>query len=202
MSRIAINNGGSGGLIRSALNAMFTELYTWFRDTNVLYNDLIMPASNLRPGNTPPVWAASIGGIYGYRFDAGVADELHGSAEIQHDYKEGTDLSFHVHWTPTTTNTGDIVWGVEYSIANVGDAFPAPTTVTSVPVAASGVVGKHAITNIVNIPGTGLKIGAVVRYRLFRQAGGTDTFTGNAFLESVGIHYQCDTVGSLSIASK
>lgn len=202
MSKTVLSNGDKGSVIRAALNAMFSELYAWVRGTSELYRDLILPATNLRPGNTAPAFAAATNGIYGFRFDANTGDELHGSVELQHDYKEGTDLQFHVHWTPTTTNTGDIVWNVEYSVANVGDAFPASAIGSSGPLPASGVIGKHAIASVVTIPGAGLKIGAIVRFRVYRQNGGTDTFTGNAFMDSVGIHYKCDSVGSLTPIAK
>jgi hypothetical protein len=167
-----------------------------------VWDDIIISASNLRPGNTPPVYAAFQGGIFGARFDAGVADEVYGSFEIPHDYKEGGDLYFHVHWSPTTTNTGNIVWGIEYTVGNMGAVFSTNDTKTGTPTAAPGTVGKHEIKNIYIIPGESIKIGAIIAFRLFRQNGGTDTFTGNAFLHSVGIHYQIDTIGSREITTK
>lgn len=166
------------------------------------YKDLIIPAANLRPGATPPTYAAFLGGIYEPRFDAGTSNMVYGSFEIQHDYYEGSDMYFHVHWTPTTTNTGNIVWGVEWTIASNGVVFPGPTTSLGTPTAAPGVVSQHTIQNLFTIPGLGLKIGAVVAFRLFRQNGGTDTFTGNAFLHSVGVHYAADTLGSREIFTK
>lgn len=166
------------------------------------YKDLITAAANLRPGATPPSYSAFLGGIFAPRFNAGSSEMVYGSFEIQHDYYEGSDLYFHVHWTPTTVNTGNIVWGVEWSIASNKTVFPAPTTSLGTPYAAPGVVNEHTIQNIFVIPGLGLKIGAVIVFRLFRQNGGTDTFTGNAFLHSVGIHYAADTLGSREIYTK
>jgi len=166
------------------------------------YKDLITAAANLRPGNTPPTYAAFLGGIYAPRFNAGVADEVYGSFELQHDYYEGSDMFFHVHWTPTTTNTGNIVWGVEWTIANNGTVFSSVLTALGTPTAAPGVVAQHVVQNVLLIPGIGLKIGAVFSFRLFRQNGGTDTFTGNAFLHSVGIHYAADTLGSRQVFTK
>lgn len=173
-----------------------------FNGDATVWNDLIIAATNLRPGGSAPTFALIRNGIYGYRFDAGSANELHGAVEVQHDYKEGSDLFVHVHWEPTTTNTGNIVWGFEYSVANPGATFPATTTATMTPAAAPGVIGRHVLSSIVQITGTGLKIGAIVMFRVFRQNGGTDTFTGNAFLHSVGIHYEADTAGSRQIATK
>lgn len=166
------------------------------------WKDLILPAVNLRPGSTPPAFAIFMGGIYASRFDAGISDMLYGSFELQHDYFEGSDLYFHVHWSPTTTNAGNIVWGVEYTIASPFTVFPATVTVLGTPTPAPGVVNRHQLQNIAVIPGTGQVIGSIVAFRVFRQNGGTDTFTGNAFLHSVGVHYSADTLGSRSITSK
>lgn len=172
------------------------------RGNATTWNDFLLPASNLRTGATPPTFALIRGGIYGYRFDAASPDEMHGALEIMHDYKEGTDLFVHVHWEPTTTNTGNIVWGFEYSVANPGTTFPATTTATMTPAAAPGIIGRHVLSNVVQIVGTGLTIGAILQFRVFRQNGGTDTFTGNAFLHSIGIHYESDTIGSRQITTK
>jgi hypothetical protein len=192
-----LSKGGTGHFGGAANYSEFEADGTLkFNGDATVWKDLITSASNLRSGGSPPTFAQFLNGVYGYRFDAGTADELHGSFELQHDYKEGTDLDFHVHWSPTTTNNGNVVWGVEYTVQNIAGVFPATTTVTMTPTAAGGVANAHKLHDIAIITGTGLKIGAVIVYRVFRQNGGTDTFTGNAFLHSVGIHYQCDTVGS------
>lgn len=160
----------------------------------VFWNDLMFNPTGLRVGATAPTFAALTGGIYAYRFDASKGESIHGTFEVAHDYKQYTPMEFHIHWSPTTTNTGNIVWGIEYSVADIGVVLTPATTVSISPLAAPGVVDKHVLTDITTIPGT--RIGAVVAYRLFRQNGGTDTFTGNAFLLSVGVHYQSDTLGS------
>jgi hypothetical protein len=173
-----------------------------FNGNATVWNDIILQVSNLRPGNTPPSFSVFTGGIYGLRFDAGSADEVHGAFEIPHDYKEGSNMVVHCHWSPTTTNTGNIVFGFEYSWGTDNAVFSAAATPTSTPAAAPGVVNKLTRTNIVALVGTNFKIGDIIAFRFFRQNGGTDTFTGNAFVHSIGIHYEADTVGSRQITSK
>lgn len=173
-----------------------------FNGAATVWNDIILSTSNLRPGQTPPTFAPFMNGIYGFRFDAGSADEVHGAFEIPHDYKEGSNLTVHVHYSPTTTNTGNIVFGFEHSHANDAAVFPASSAPTNTPIAASGVINKLARVNIVELSGAGYKIGDIIAFRFFRQNGGTDTFTGNVFVHSIGIHYECDTVGSRQITSK
>lgn len=171
-------------------------------DTPV-YRDLYTAVLNLRAGATPPAFAAFQNGVYGYRFDAGVADEVHGAIELQHDYKEGTAIEVHCHWSPTTTNTGSVVFGFEYTVANMGTGtFVTTATLTNTPQASSGTVNKHDYSHIGTISGTGRKIGDIVAFRFYRQNGGTDTFTGNCFVHQVGLHYECDTMGSRSETAK
>lgn len=171
-----------------------------FHGSSVAWKDIIVPAVNLRTGSTPPTFAAFINGIFGFRFNSGANDELHGAFEMQHDYSEGSDLDFHIHWSPTTTNTGNIIWGVEYTYAAIGNVFPASITVSQT-IKAPGIANKHMLHDIVTIPGYGLKIGSITAYRVFRS-GTTDTFTGNAFLHSVGVHYEVNTLGSRTELTK
>jgi hypothetical protein len=95
-----------------------------------------------------------------------------------------------------------VVWGVEYSFAALGQVFPAPTVATVV-VPAPGVLNQHVAHNIATINGFGLQIGAQCAFRLYRLGGdAADTYTGNCFLHTVGVHYAADTLGSRGIFSK
>lgn len=171
--------------------------------TATVWNDIFIDGLSVTGGATdPPIFAAFIGTVYANRFDNGATMSSHGSFELQHDYKEGTDLAFHIHWSPTTTNVGDVVWGIEYTIVNRNGVFPATTTVTAA-LAAGGVANAHNSQNIAVLSGAGITIGAVMRFRIFRSgAAATDTFTGEAFLHRIGIHYECDTLGSRGVTAK
>lgn len=180
-----------------------------FSGSATVYNDIILPVSNLRPGNTPPSFVAFQNGIYGFSFADGAVDELHGAQEIEHDYKEGTSLEVHVHWSPSSTNVGYCAWRYEYSIANMTTgSFATSTTLAPTSGSASaGIVNQHLYTSLGTIPGTiagsPVKIGAIIAFRVYRDGNaGVDTFTGNAFLHSVGIHYESDSLGSRSITEK
>ncbi len=195
------NDGKFGNTSTGDYAGFESDGFLDFKGSAIAWADLMFSASALKGALDPPTSAIVVGGIYGWRFDAAKAADLQGSFEIQHDYKEGTDIDFHVHWSPTTTNTGNIVWGIEYSIAVLGATFPATTTITKL-IAAPGVVNRHILTDVAKISGTGLKIGTVAIFRVYRQNGGTDTFTGNAFLHSLGVHYQVNTIGSRTELTK
>jgi hypothetical protein len=168
-----------------------------------VWNDAFVDGLSLTGGATdPPVFAAFMGTIYGVRFDDGATKSSHGTIEIPHDYKEGTALELHVHWSPTTANTGNIRWGVEWTVSGINGTFGAATT-SYITQAGAGIVSHHQAVTIVTIPGTGRKISDVVCFRVFRDgANAADTFTGNAFLHRIAIHYICDTVGSRLTTTK
>lgn len=195
-----------GGAVQFGSTTDYTEFETdgtlKMVGNATVWKDKNVGALGLRVGASAPTFAAFVSGVYGYRFDDAATNEVHGTIEIDHDYKEGTALSFHVHWAPTTTNTGNIRWGLEYSIASKDEAYPTSTTIY-ITQAGSGTVNQHQIIAFADISGTGVGITDVIAFRLFRDGtNGADTFTGNAFLLSCGIHYESDTLGSRQITTK
>jgi hypothetical protein len=167
-----------------------------------VWDDIIVQAGNLRPGATPPAFAAFTGGIYQPSFVQGEADEVHGCFEIPHDYKEGSALVAHIHCAPSSTNVGNLVVGFEYGALSDDSIATATTNTPITPLAMSGVAKKIRRIDVATIAGTNRKIGDVIPFRFYRQNGGTDTFTGNLFVLSIGIHYECDTIGSRQITTK
>ncbi len=166
------------------------------------YKDIILPASNLRPGPSSPSYVVFLGNIYATRFNNSVTDELYGGFELQHDYYEGSEMYLHIHWSPDTAGTGNVVWGVDYSFAALGQVFPAPVAQT-VTVPAPGVLNQHVAHDLATINGFGLQIGAQCAFRIYRLGGDpADTYAGNCFLHTVGVHYAADTLGSRGIFTK
>jgi hypothetical protein len=162
--------------------------------TTPVYDDIVIQAYNLRGGASPPTYSAFTTNIYGSRFINANTDIVYGSFELPHSYKEGTDLEIHLHWSPSTTDTGDCVWSYVYSLANMNETFSAEATITMTQ-AGSGIVNRHQyVSGSTTISGSTLHIGAIVVFALSRPTG--DGFTGDAFLHSVGCHYQIDTLGS------
>jgi hypothetical protein len=164
-----------------------------------VWKDLIVSASALPGGATAPALTTLTGNIKQYAYKTG--DLAYGSFEIQHDYKEGTDLSVHLHIAPTTTNVGNFSFTFEYSIGQVGSVFTAAATLTASGTT-PGVANTAAlITFTPVITGTALKVGDIISFTLTRLAAG-NTFTGDVFVTNIGIHYQCDSLGSNQISSK
>jgi hypothetical protein len=172
-----------------------------FSGDAVVWNDINFPASNLKPGVTSPDWTTIVGSIAGYTFSASKDQDLHGCTEILHDYQEGTDIIPHIHWSPMTTSSGTVRWGLEYAWVNTGDVRTTSTTIYVDSVAL--VAGTHQVVSFPTISGTGMKIGSGLCVRIFREGThANDTYAGDAFVPNLGIHYQCDTLGSRQTSIK
>jgi len=172
---------------------------TMVLDTPV-YDDIIINAMNLRGGGTPPAYEAFISSIYGVAFKDNATDLVYGSFELPHTYKEGTDLEVHLHWSPSSTNTGDCVFIMKYAYALMGGAFTEELEKTFTQAGSGTALLNQYVSADSLIDGTTLKIGAIFLFALSRPTG--DAFTGDAFLHQVGVHYEIDTMGSRQISSK
>lgn len=189
-----------------------TGSYSIFEDDGTLvmtgnatvYNDINMSVNVLNPGATAPGTWTIPGTALVIRAFTGTAAEqsAHGSLEILHDYKEGTDIVPHLHWCPTTTGAGNVKWQLEYSWLNGGSTVTTSVT-TSVTVAAPGVIGQEQRTSFPAISGVGKTIGSRFVFRLFRNpADAADTYGADAGAFDIGIHYEIDTIGSRQITTK
>lgn len=151
--------------------------------------------SRLGQGVNAPAWTLFTGGLYGYTFGPTGSDEVWVSFHIPHDYVAGTPIYIHMHWTPSSVDTGTVRWGVEYSIAKgySQEAFPASTTIY-LEQAASGTDRMHQIieTPLVDaIPGTEIEVDAIVMMRVFRDGSHVnDTYADAAFGIECDLHYQ------------
>lgn len=136
-------------------------------------------------------------GVFTLAFDKAAEEEVFFIVQLQHSYKLGTNLRPHIHWGPSVIDTGNCVWGLEYTIANINDTF-GNTNIINATQAGSGIVKKHQIVSFPEISGRDIdSVSSMLLCRLFRDATNElDTFNGDAYLFEVDLHYQIDTLGS------
>lgn len=171
--------------------------------SDTVWQDLNVPAEALSRGLDSPDSELLIGNIKALAFD-GVSreEELFGSFELLHGYKEGTDLRPHIHFITSSVDIGDIKWQLEYTIAYVDGTYSTTTTTVAIDTA-NGIDRQHLAVEFGVIDGTGLKIGSHIHFRLFRNPSDTqDTYESDAFLSSIGIHYEIDGDGSRNTFTK
>lgn len=176
------------------------------RYTNTYYDDLRVPLTNtfINPLLSEPVFEDAGNGIWAFGFDADAdsAEGLHFIAQLPHKYAEGTDIEIHFHWEPSTTNTGDVVWKIYYTIADIGDAFPAVDSMRVLD-AGSGTSFDHQLVEFGDITGTGLSISAIIMGYVVRCGEATDdSYTGSAYGIELDFHYQVNSPGSSNESSK
>lgn len=131
----------------------------------------------------------------GWLFDGVIQNILLVSIQIPHWYKQGTNISPHIHWTQT--HAGSVYWQIEYKWYNNGEEEPAAFTTlgTATPVftysADSPLPMLAQITDFGHIDGTDKKISSIFKMKLSRlPSNPADNYTGDALLDSFDIHFE------------
>jgi hypothetical protein len=185
----------------SELNDVFVKGDFTLMDT--YWDDLRVPITTTRLGGSKdPTFSkvfddgAGSQGVFTYTFSQSQEQEAYFTVQLPHTYKEGTDLHPHIHWFPTNTNAGSVVWGLEYTIASIS-ATIGNTTIINCVDPADGTANKHQICNFPTINGSGLGISDHIICRLFRDASAiTDDYTTEAGVLEFDFHHEVNTLGS------
>ncbi len=132
-----------------------------------------------------------------------VGEKVHGGFELQHDYKEGTDLVFHVHWQgiAAPSGTDNVQWRLNYIVSRDGVTLAAATVFDS-PDTAIDTQYRAYKSSFAAITGTTFKMEDQFMFTLTRVASTGDEYTGTALIMTAGIHYEVDTMGSRQIDVK
>lgn len=130
----------------------------------------------------------------GFLFDAGTEESVYIIAQMPHSWVAGGIIFPHVHWMPTSTNTGNVLWVMEYKWTNISEVDASSYSYPSTTVAASGTAYQHMFTEIgTGIDGAGKTSSSILSIRLYRAAANAaDTYTGDALLKEFDIHYLFD----------
>jgi hypothetical protein len=185
-----------------------------------VWEDLRYPASSIGlRGNTDPDWVqlADDGsrstGVYVLGFDDTTEEEVYCAVQLPHEWKEGSNIYAHVHWTPpsgTASLTKGVRWGLEYTWANIGvvDGSGTPatfgnTSIIYVTDSDTFTADEHRMINFAAIDATGKTFSSMLICRLFRDAASSsDDYADDALLLEFDIHYEIDSLGSNTRSSK
>lgn len=181
------------------------------------FNDLVVPVYSARnSSSTTPAWTVfAAPGFYTYEYTAADNDvdkELFFNVQLPHDYKEGSTIFPHVHWSSTSAlGTTRPVWRFQYQWVNLNGNYSADFSanlLTGYLVVQSGGgvesspanltdTRRSMITPLGSISGTGKTVSSMLLIRLTRfTTDANDTFTGGAFILSFDLHYEIDSFGS------
>lgn len=166
------------------------------------WDDFRFPASRLQvnPALLKPDFDFANVGLL---FDAASTETVFCIAQMPHGWKEGSDIRPHIHWQPTNTNTGNVLWKLEYKWANVGDVDPALWSEVTVLATGAGVAGTNQIAAFPALSGVGKTLSSLLSMKVSRIGGdGTDTYDVDARMKEFDLHYQIDMAGSREPFSK
>lgn len=195
-----------------------------FNGDSTVYKDVIVPLL-YKGGAGEATLTNFVGGISNLLFDKDKFVYIE-NAEAPHDWKEGSEIELHLHWSvKTALSEGDKVnWQFEFAIANMnngtntGIIFCDPATPTvfgtktitkeyTSPVGGTP-AGTNLYTSLAVVSATdmdNIKIGAGLigcLTRIAKTAGGAEAANGKVFGLNLGIHYQVDTIGSRNRGTK
>jgi hypothetical protein len=128
------------------------------------------------------------------------------SQEFIHQWKEGSEVFFHIHLTTNgkDTNSRYVRFEVEYGYTTPSGAWVFPTTMDSgdLLIPANTTTKTMFILPIGSFTPTGVKIGGHVVARLKRIAATGAAPTSNPWVAMLQLHIECDSIGSRAISSK
>lgn len=193
----------------SYLQRLVSRLYDLFYRIEPAsgWKDLLSDITAAKVGVSAPTWSVFKNGVYAYKFDAAQDNEVQVALHIPHDmafsYTIDTGevvaarLYPHIHWSSAGTDTGNVVFKLEYTYAKAyGDGtFPATQTVTMV-VAAPGASHTHEIAETPDadaIGGEEFEPDGVIKMRVYRAGtDAADTCTDDIFIHYADLHYYSD----------
>ena len=128
----------------------------------------------------------------------------YGTFEMQHDIAFDKlnageiQLEAHVHWIPLGTETGDMVWQMDYMFLYPDGTNSDAVMVTATDTIAENSQGQHrlkafGVSGWLAKPTGGFQIGAVMAFAIRRA---TSTYAGGAGLLKVALHVPIDDRGS------
>jgi hypothetical protein len=176
-------------------------------DTSILWKDENFDMTNARStaGAAPDLVVYPGTFIELATFDGvNTAEGVSLTKEINHDYLEGTDIYFHVHWYPTTTASGNVQWNVDYFATNPGLPTVTISGYLSVSVATPLIAWRQVLSEFPAVSlGAISLIGTQISFRFYRNPSlPGDNYRDDAALATMGWHYQTDSRGSVGRTTK
>jgi hypothetical protein len=178
--------------------------------TDVMWDDLRVDASTTNLGGGNPASVTTFrNGVRALEFSATVEQSCWFDVQLPHSFHQFTSayaLKPHIHWSPTTTTaTGTVIWGIEYTWANPSldgtSSFGATTQTEGTYTFTTNKQYAHLLTPMGDITITNMGISAVLLGRVYRKAA-TDTFADTVHAVSIDFHYPLNAPGSIGEFNK
>lgn len=163
------------------------------------WNDLRFPAQAVNPPGavSDPDVDATDGTLL---FAASGTEVIFIAAQMPHGWISGTEIRPHVHWVKTTSAEGDVVWGMKYRAAAVGQTFgawSAEHSAATLAVSDEDTADHHALSAFPPITLLGGP-STMILFEIARLGNdAADTYAADAKLLEFDLHYQAGAAGSI-----
>lgn len=197
--------------LRQLIDALMLEVTTLLRSTGtsptVGWKDLTGDVAVRGTGAANPEWTAFKNGIYAYAFPSDLSKEFWINFHIDHDYKPGSAIFPHVHFSLLDdAASGVVAFGIEYTIAKghqqtSGSVFANTTTTSAAVTVPAGSASKHfVVEHVEGIVDTNIEPDSLMLVRFFRDNSVDDNLAATIFGFTADIHYQFDRYGTANKA--
>jgi len=164
------------------------------------WDDLRFPATAINPPGqaSDPDVEATTGLLL---FAAAGTELVYALAQMPHSWKEGSTISPHIHWTKTTSASGDVAWSLRYQIIGIGDVgsgtWSDADTVTTSAITDNDTAWEHLLTPFTDIAMTDQTLSTCILFEISRLGDDSgDTYAADARMLEFDVHYQIDSLGS------
>lgn len=168
-----------------------------------LWDDLRFPAQAINPpgGAEDPDVEPTTGLLL---FDPDNTEVIAGVAQFPHGWVEGSYIYPHVHWTKTSSASGNVLWRLRYEWVNNGEIFTGNYSNTlDISNVVEGITddntsGQCLVSSFDGIDGAGKTLSSILFWGVLRVGGNeADTYAADARLIEFDIHYMKDSLGSV-----
>lgn len=134
-------------------------------------------------------------GVGAFLFASGATNSVYFTAELPNSIEASSIVSPRIMWLSTTANSGDVMWGLEYSMDVKGQQSNSTTVDTIISTAPSAT--KYLTeAKFSDITGSNVKAGTVLNCRLYRIGGdASDTYPDDAAALSMVFKYKKNKLG-------
>lgn len=168
-----------------------------------VWKDIQVPAHSVKTGASAPGFDGTAAGdatLLTYAFDGASVEQVYFTIQMPHDWKEGTTIFPHVHFSPTADSGAvekGVSWKLEYTWANNAATFGASAEIEMTKAFTDAQWDHLIATNDTGISGAGKTISSILVCRLYRDpTDGDDTFENDVLFLGFDIHYEVEKLGS------
>lgn len=190
--------GGAYIGVGTAYTQIETDGTLYFGGAATVFEDLQVVLNSATAVNAPSITSKYGSRLYTFSDEAVNEDQLPFTAQLTHSYKEGSNVTPHVHFTGEDTTACNFVWDIDYRWTNYNVGIGTSDANATVTVANSGTADLHNMAAMPAISGSGKTISSIITGTLYRNStNADDTCDGkSAYLLQFDLHYEQDTIGS------